>query len=78
MQFTLSPELGGMGWQPTDFNNTDINLVRLVYEEAVKRSKEQSNRIKKGGKGRRSSSEEVAVVNIETKNPTNLKFDWEK
>ena len=77
MQFTLSPELGGMGWQPTDFNNTDINLVRLVYEEAVKRSEEMNRKIKRGNKGRGRSANKGNVVNIETKKPS-LKLPGEK
>lgn len=62
MQFTLSPDLGGLGWQPSEFNNADSNLVRAVHDEAVKRSKERESEAK--GKSK-------------TKKAPNIKLPWE-
>lgn len=39
-------ELGGLGWSKADFDETSIDTILVVYNEAVKRSKEMDAKMK--------------------------------
>lgn len=60
--FCLPNELGGLGWSKADFDRTDLDTINIVYNEAVKRSKENEERM--SGKSE------------QKKLPTDFKLNW--
>ena len=55
MEFTLPPKLGGLGWQPSEFNASNFSLVIQVRDEAIDRAK-KINQAMKGKPATKKSS----------------------